>query len=68
LRAEARTVVIAPTWQGVVDVADEIDAAVIVVGSRNHKPIHERFEGGTSHQVVLHAGRPVLIVPQPASS
>src|SRR5262249_18402255 len=34
LDAVDRVVVAAPTWQGVVEVADEIDAAVIVVGSR----------------------------------
>ncbi len=32
--AEARAGLAAPTWQGIVDVADEIDAAVIVLGSR----------------------------------
>ena len=30
--AEARAGLAAPTWQGIVDVADEIDAAVIVLG------------------------------------
>jgi len=68
LVADAQTRLVSPAWEGIVDVADEIGAAVIVVGSRNHKPIHERFEGGTSRQVALHARRPVLIVPQPAST
>jgi nucleotide-binding universal stress UspA family protein len=63
--AEARAEVAAPTWEGIVDVADEIDAAVIVVGSRGLKGARELVEGSISHQVAEHAGRPVLIVPPP---
>jgi nucleotide-binding universal stress UspA family protein len=61
--AEARAGVAAPTWQGIVDTADEIDAAVIVLGSRGLKGAREAFEGSVSHQVAEEAGRPVLIVP-----
>jgi nucleotide-binding universal stress UspA family protein len=63
LEAEDRVDVAAPTWQGVVDVADEIGAAVIVMGSRGLNGARELFEGSLSHQVAQHAGRPVLIVP-----
>jgi nucleotide-binding universal stress UspA family protein len=63
--AEARSVVSAPTWEGIVDVADELDAAVIVVGSRGLKGARELFEGSISHQVAEQAGRPVLVVPPP---
>jgi nucleotide-binding universal stress UspA family protein len=63
--AEARAGVAAPTWQGIVDTADEIDAAVIVLGSRGLKGAREAFEGSVSHQVAEEAGRPVLIVPPP---
>jgi nucleotide-binding universal stress UspA family protein len=52
-----------PTWQGIVDAADGIDAAVIVIGSRALKGARELVEGSVSHQVVQHAGRPVLVVP-----
>jgi nucleotide-binding universal stress UspA family protein len=48
---------------GLVDVADEIDAAVIVTGSRGLRGVSELFEGSVSHDVAEHAGRPVLIVP-----
>jgi len=65
LVADARAEVTAPTWQGVVDVADEIDAAVIVMGSRGLNGARELFEGSLSHEVAQHAGRPVLIVPPP---
>ena len=65
LDAEARVDVAAPTWQAIVDVADEIDAAVIVMGTRGLNGARELFEGSVSHQVAQHAGRPVLIVPPP---
>ena len=63
--AEARGALAAPTWEGVVDVADELDATVIVIGSRALDGLREIVEGSLSHQVAEHAGRPVLIVPPP---
>ena len=63
--ATARGGIAAPTWQGVVDVADELDAAVIVLGSRGLKGGRELLEGSLSHQIAQNAGRPVLIVPPP---
>jgi nucleotide-binding universal stress UspA family protein len=65
-KAEARAELEEPFRQGIVDVADEIDAAVIVLGSRGLKGVREQFAGSVSHEVAEHAGRPVLIVP-PAS-
>jgi nucleotide-binding universal stress UspA family protein len=64
-KAEPRGELTEPVWEGIVDVADEIAAAVIVLGSRGLKGIHEQFEGSVSHEVAEHAGRPVLIVPPP---
>jgi nucleotide-binding universal stress UspA family protein len=61
--AEARAELSAPTWQGIVDLANEIDAAVIVIGSRGLTGIRERLEGSVSHEVAEHAHRPVLVVP-----
>lgn len=61
--AEARAALGAPTWEGIVDVADEIGAAVIVLGSRGLRGARELLEGSVSHDVAEHAGRPVLIVP-----
>jgi len=66
--AEARAELTAPTWEGIVDVADELDAAVIVIGSRGLSGLSglkEIVDGSLSHQVAEHAGRPVLIVPPP---
>jgi nucleotide-binding universal stress UspA family protein len=61
--AEARAALGAPTWETVVDVADELDAAVIVIGSRGLKGAREALVGSLSHEVAEHAGRPVLVVP-----
>src|SRR5215471_9611524 len=61
--AEPRAELEEPYWQGIVDVADEIAASVIVIGSRGLTGIREQFEGSVSHQVAEHAGRPVLIIP-----
>jgi nucleotide-binding universal stress UspA family protein len=65
--AEARADISAPTWEGIVAAADEIDAAVIVIGSRGLKGAREVFEGSVSHQVAEHSDRPVLIVPPPSN-
>ena len=61
--AEPRAVLSEPTWAGIVDVADEIGAAVIVLGTRGLNGVQELFRGSVSHEVVEHAGRPVLVVP-----
>jgi nucleotide-binding universal stress UspA family protein len=65
--AEARAEVAAPTWDGVVEVADEIGAAAIVLGSRGLTGARELLKGSFSHEVAEHAGRPVLIVPPRAA-
>ena len=62
-KAEPRAEVLAPTWHGIVDVADELDAAVIVIGSRGLSGAREAFEGSVSHEVASHSRHPVLIVP-----
>jgi nucleotide-binding universal stress UspA family protein len=63
--AEAGGAVAAPSWQGIVDFADELDAPVIVIGSRGLSGLKEILEGSVSHEVAEHAGRPVLITPPP---
>jgi nucleotide-binding universal stress UspA family protein len=62
-RAEARGELESVTWRGIVEIAQELDSAVIVVGSRGLSRIREVVEGSVSHDVAEHAGRPVLIVP-----
>jgi nucleotide-binding universal stress UspA family protein len=54
------------TWEGIVEYADQLDAAVIVVGSHGWSAGGEFLHGSVSHQVAVHARRPVLIVPPPS--
>ena len=63
--AEARATIAPTTWQGIVDIADELDAAAIVIGSRGLGGLRELTRGSVSHDVATHARRPVLIVPPP---
>jgi nucleotide-binding universal stress UspA family protein len=64
-RAKARGKVAASTADGIVEVAEELDAAVVVIGSRGLRWPQEFARGSVSHQVAEHARRPVLIVPPP---
>jgi nucleotide-binding universal stress UspA family protein len=62
-RAEPRGILATPLWQGVVETANEVEAAVIVVGSRTHSRLRELVEEHVAHDVVEHATRPVLVIP-----
>ncbi|MEL6890190.1 MAG: universal stress protein [Actinomycetota bacterium] len=44
-------------------VADEVDAAMIVVGSHGAGTSEDPFLGSTSHRVVADSHRPVVVVP-----
>jgi nucleotide-binding universal stress UspA family protein len=66
IRATAKATVEAPIWQGILDVADQTDAAVIVIGSRGLHGLREAVEGSLSHDVSDHSHRPVLVVPPAA--
>lgn len=66
--AEARSEVAAPTWEGITTVADEIDASVIVIGSRGQSGARELLNGSVSHEVAVHSRRPVLVVPPAGAS
>jgi nucleotide-binding universal stress UspA family protein len=50
-------------WRAVLDVADEADAQLIVLGSRGRSGIKSMVLGSVSYGVVHHSKRPVLIVP-----
>lgn len=46
--------------------AVEVDAVVVVVGTRGLSGVKSLVLGSVSHAVVHHADRPVLVVPSPA--
>lgn len=70
LRAEDVKVVVEVRWardadaaRAIVDVADEIGAGVVVMGSRGQSPLAALVVGSTAYKVLHAARRPVMIVP-----
>jgi nucleotide-binding universal stress UspA family protein len=55
-------------WATIVDVASELDATLIVTGSRGMGGIKSLLLGSTSDRVLHHARRPVLVVPAAESA
>jgi nucleotide-binding universal stress UspA family protein len=47
----------------IVEIADELDARLIVCGRRGLGAVVSALLGSVSHVVLAHAGRPVLIAP-----
>ncbi|GLZ07474.1 universal stress protein [Actinomadura sp. NBRC 104412] len=56
-----------PVWATIVDVARELDATLIVTGSRGLSGVKSVLLGSVSDRVLHHADRPVLIVPPPSA-
>ncbi len=52
-------------WETLVRVADETDAALIVLGARGLRGLRSLMLGSVSDGVAHHARQPVLIVPAP---
>ena len=50
-------------WRVICEVADELDAGLIVLGARGLSRVQSALLGSVSAAVVQHSGRPVLIVP-----
>lgn len=50
-------------WSAIIDAANELDASVIVTGTRGLSGLRSLFSTSTSDALVKNAGRPVLIVP-----
>lgn len=63
--AEPRGELAGSRWERIVDLAEEVDAAVIVMGTRALTGVKKIFETSLSQQVAEHSTRPVLIVPPP---
>ena len=51
-----------PLWQGLCALADEVDARLIVVGSRGLSGIQHLLLGSVSEGLTRHASQPVLVV------
>lgn len=49
--------------EAIVEVADEVDAALIVLGSRGRRGMRAALLGSTSTNVLHHARRPTLVIP-----
>src|SRR5690348_7598070 len=50
----------------IIEIAEQHDAAGIVVGSRGLSGVRARFEGSTSKGLVKHASCPVIVVHEAA--
>jgi len=49
----------------IVAAADDIDASLIVLGSRGRRGLRALLLGSTSHHVLHHVRRPTLVIPSP---
>jgi nucleotide-binding universal stress UspA family protein len=55
----------APTWKALVELADEHDASLIVLGSHGRSGLAEVLVGSVAEAVAQHSRRSVLIVHRP---
>ncbi|MDP9254937.1 MAG: universal stress protein [Actinomycetota bacterium] len=62
-RPEIAEVTYQGTWHTILDIADEYDAELIVLGARGLSAFKFIMLGSVSHSVTKHAHLPVLIVP-----
>jgi nucleotide-binding universal stress UspA family protein len=53
------------TWAAIVEVGDQLDASLIVCGTRGLSGVRGLVLGSVSSGVLHHARRPVLIAPEP---
>jgi nucleotide-binding universal stress UspA family protein len=54
----------APTWKGIVEVADEREASLIVLGSHRRSGLVGHLLGSVTAAVIAHAASPVLVAHQ----
>ena len=50
-------------WRKILEVGDEMNADVIVMGTRKHSALGQALMGSTATKTLTHSKRPVLIVP-----
>ncbi len=51
----------APIWKGIVEVADQHDASLIVIGSHSHRGLAGAIAGSVAREIASHSLRTVLI-------
>ena len=61
-RAKTMTAEAAPTWKGIIDVADSRDASLIVLGSHGRSGVTSLMTGSVASAVAARSRRSVLIV------
>ncbi len=54
-------------WRTILDVADDLDVKLIVIGTRGLTAVDSNLLGSVSNAVVHHSGRPLLVVPSAGS-
>ncbi|GAA1580957.1 hypothetical protein GCM10009789_38540 [Kribbella sancticallisti] len=57
---------LATASEAIVDAADEVDAALIVLGSRGRRGLRAAVLGSTSTNVLHHTRRAILVIPSEA--
>ena len=65
-RAESLTLNASPTWRGIVEVADDRGASLIVLGAHRRRGIIGHLLGSVTAAVVTHASVSVLVVQERA--
>jgi nucleotide-binding universal stress UspA family protein len=61
-RSQSIAIAAAPTWKGIVDVANERKASLIVLGSHRRRGLQRHLLGSVAAAVVAHSGASVLVV------
>jgi nucleotide-binding universal stress UspA family protein len=65
-KAQAVTIEAAPTWKGIVEVAEERGASLIVLGSHRRSGLRGHLLGSVAAAVATHSASSVLIVHDPS--
>ncbi len=55
-------------WRGILDVAEALDARLIVLGTRGETALEPNLLGSVSAAVAHHSTRPVMLVPTPVAA
>ncbi len=61
-KADSLAVRAAPTWKGILELAEERDAGLIVLGSHRRTGLAGHLLGSVASAVVTHSARSVLVV------